>query len=262
MEIYVKNLEGKKMWVAEGEDEVILEFERVFEFGDVMVFSTSEPYVTLSIDPYLVESCCFIPRGRFEYVIPFGEKRKAYHPEAFTGPFHRVYMAKTGPDLLRTRRNLALNSLDKRDIATCFPHTDANVMTRDESVFESRNAIDGVKDNQGHGGYPFQSWGGGLRDDLEFSLFFGRPVEIDEVRLTLRADKKNDHDIHWGTGYLVFSDNSEKPIQMTGTTDAQSFSLLPKVVTGLSLNRLTREVSKSFSALSQIEVYGRDIIDL
>ncbi len=72
----------------------------------------------------------------------------------------QLQLKKTDESVLKARRNIALNGIDKRDVPTCFPHSNANIMTRDESVFESRNAIDGYKDNKGHGPFPFHSWGG------------------------------------------------------------------------------------------------------
>ncbi len=101
--------------------------------------------------------------------------------------------------------------------------------------------------------------GAGLRDDLEFEIDFGRIVEVDEIAVILRADYKDDHDINWESGNIVFSDGSQMPIEMTKTTDPQVFSFEPKKVSWVKLNKLQRELSSAYSALSQIEVFGKDI---
>lgn len=259
MRIYIKNIEGQKMVDVSGQFAVELTYHQPFELGDVIVFETDQPYVSINIDPTIKPVDVYIPGGRLEYAIPFGEKKKAYHPDCFQTGNQIISMVPTTEQVLEQRRNLAYNGIDKRDVATCFPHSDANVMTRDESVFESRNAIDGCLKNQGHGAFPYQSWGGGLRDDLEFRLFFGRVVEIDQIDLLLRADYVDDHDIHWHSAVIVFSDGTEMPITMIKTVEMQSFSFPARQVEWIKLTQLRREVSASFSALSQIEVYGKDV---
>lgn len=260
MRIYVKDINGQKLMDVQTEGNVALTLDRIYEVGDVVVFETSNPYVTIHVDDHVMDSHVFIPKGRLEYAIPFGEKKKAYHPEAFAGEKHLITIAETSEDILTSRRNIALNGLDKRDVATCYPHSDANIMTRDESVFESRNAIDGYKATEGHGKFPYHSWGGGLRDDLELEIDFGRIVSIDEIVLYLRADYVDDHDINWESAVIEFSDGSEMPIQMVKTTSPQSYGFDTKQVCWIKLTKLKREVSSAYSALSQIEVFGVDNI--
>ena len=67
-----------------------------------------------------------------------------------------------------------------------FPHAYANFVTREEPCFYARNAIDGVINNQGHGNYPFHSWAGGARNDLEYTLDFGKEVEFDKLKQVLK----------------------------------------------------------------------------
>lgn len=262
MRIYIKNLNGEKVVDVTGDVSVDINYDQDFKLGDVIVFETDTPYVTITLDEHIVKSNVFIPKGRLEYAIPFGEKLKAYHPEAFVGNKHDIKMSVTASEVLNTRRNIALNGIDKRDVVTCFPHTDANVMTRDESVFESRNAIDGYCDNKGHGQFPYHSWGGGLRDDLVFEIDFGRVVEIDQISIILRADYDGDHDINWHTGNISFSDGSEMPISMIKTTDVQDYTFEPRRIQWIRFNQLKREVSSAYSALSQLEVYGKDLVNI
>ena len=91
-----------------------------------------------------------------------------------------------------------------------FPHASANFVTREDPCFYERNAIDGVMNNQGHGAYPYHSWAGGARNDLEFFLDFGRDVEIDKLVFFLRADFV--HDAKTGIPHLSLQQNPDIPL--------------------------------------------------
>ncbi|SHH45151.1 hypothetical protein [Clostridium grantii] len=257
MRLLLKNKENEILFQSDGEN-VSLNFKREYVEGDKLVFDLEkELYAYVNIDKTLKESMVYAPEGFFEYSIPFSEKKRAYHPEAFAGENHIITLRKVSNEDIHTRRNLAMNTLDLRKEINYFPHSDANIVTRDESVFESRNAIDGVCETSGHGNYPYQSWGGGLRDDLAFYLYFGRKVKIDEIRLYLRADYINDHDINWYSGTFTFSNGTIMDITMEKTTDYQSYKFDEIEIDSLKFSSLKRELSAAFSALIQIEVYGR-----
>ena len=259
MKILIKNEQNEVLISKEGDEKITLGYNQAYNDGDKIVFESDDfKFVKIEVDSHIVESVVYLPEGLLEYAIPVGEKKEAYHPETFTGSQHEIKMCVAGDETIKERRNLALNGLDKRGDSTCFPHSDANIVTRDEPWFESRNAIDGYKDTKGHGPFPFQSWGGGLRDDLEFRLYFGREVLIDEVIIYLRADYKDDHDINWESGIIEFSDGTTLPIKMIKTIEGQSFTFGPKKVTWIKLNHLRREISAAFSALIQIEVFGKE----
>ncbi len=245
---------------SKGHESCELIYEKEYPEGAYYVIETKEKYLKVDIDEHIHPSIIYIPDGRMVYKIPEGEKLTAYHPEAFKGSYHHVHILAVTKQELKERRNIALNGYDIRNAKGYYPHSDANVMTRDEAVFESRNAIDGYLDNKGHGAFPYQSWGGGLRDDLEFELYFGRTVVIDEVIITLRADYVDDHDIHWESAVIEFSDSDRLAINMIKTTEPQSFKFEAKEVEWIKLNHLQREISSAFSALSQIQVMGKDII--
>ena len=42
-------------------------------------------------------------------------------------------------------------------------------------------AFDGVLVNKGHGNFPYHSWAGGARDDLEYYVDFGTEVEVEKL---------------------------------------------------------------------------------
>ncbi len=257
MKIMISNMEHKNLAQITGDDHLKLIYEDSYNKGDYITFEAeANEFVNIHVDPNIAESVVYLPEGKMSYSIPFDQAAAAYHPETFIGSSHMITMTKVNDDVLSTRRNLALNGLDKRGDINYYPHTDANIVTRDEPWFESRNAVDGFKDTKGHGPFPFQSWGGGLRDDLEFRLFFGREVIVDEIIIYLRADYKDDHDINWESGVIEFSDGYTMPIKMTKTVEGQSFKIEKRKVSWIKLHHLRREISAAFSALIQIEVFG------
>lgn len=262
MKIELTNRLSEHIASAEGGDVVTLNINKAYGFEDILKFETKpESFVEITIDPHIVPSIVYTPTGVLEYQIPVNAKTKAYHPETFQGDSHTITMKTVSSDYLKTRRNLALNGLDKRWDTGYFPHASANVVTRDEPWFEAKNAIDGCLEREGHGSYPYQSWGGGLRDDLEFSLDFGRPVVVDEIVIYLRADYVDDHDINWESGVIEMSNGFVLDINMTKSSEGQSFTFPPQTITSFKFNQLKREISAAFSALTQIEVYGVEVND-
>ncbi|QEN04296.1 hypothetical protein EW093_06130 [Thiospirochaeta perfilievii] len=243
-----------------GNTEALLTLNSPFGFEDeIHIKTTPKSFVTIELDKYIKPATIYTISGNIKYVIPVNWKLKAYHPDAFTQEDIAIKVSIPSNNFINSRRNLAFNSLDKRWDTGYFPHASANVVTRDEPWFEAKNAIDGVINQDGHGVYPYHSWGGGLREDLEFTLEFGRTVVIDEIRLYLRADFKDNHDIHWESGVLEFSDGHEMSVKMTGTKEADCITFEPRKVTWIKLHHLKREISAAFSALTQIEVFGNEV---
>lgn len=257
MKITLTDRLGKELLVSSGDEQVVLDIDGAYGFEDILTFET-EPnsFVNIDIDPQIKNSTIYTPNGIITYQIPVNMKLKAYHPEAFQGDKHCITMTKVSLDSLKDRRNLAINGLDLRWETGYYPHAEANVVTRDEPWFEAKNAIDGYFVRDGHGAWPYQSWGGGLREDLEFWIEFGREVTIDEVVIYFRADMVNDHDINWETGVLEFSNGHSLDLDMALSEEGQSFKFEPQTVTSIKLTNLKREVSAAFTALSQIEVFG------
>lgn len=261
MKVEIKNIKDEVLISAEGDREVSLTYCQQYLEGDKITFELGDnKFVFVNIGEHVAESLIYAPDYSFDYSIPFGEKLVAYHQEAFKGNNHKITVRAASEDEIKAYRNLALNGLDKHQKINYYPHAYANVVTRNEACFEPRNAIDGCIDNSSHGDYPYQSWGGGLRDDLEFTLFFGRDVEVDKIVLYLRADYANDHDTNWETGEFEFSDGSRLPISMIKTAEPQAYSFAPKKVNWVKLTKIRRPVSSAFAALTEIEVYGRELI--
>lgn len=258
MKVQIENIEGQVLVSVEGEQETTLVYNDYYAEGDKITFELDNlKYVFVNIGEHVVESLIYVPESKFEYGIPFGDKLVAYHDEAFKGDSHKITVRVPSEEELSQYRNLALNGLDKYAKVNYYPHADANVVTRNEVCFEPRNAIDGCVDNSSHGNYPYHSWGGGLRDDLEFTIDFGRDIEVDKIVIYLRADYFNNHDTNWETGVFEFSDGSRMPISMVKTPDPQVYSFDAKKISSVKLTEIRRPTSDQYAALTQIEVYGK-----
>ena len=253
---------GECKFKAFGE-EIDVHYSGAYEVGDKWRIELDYcEFVKMKLDPTLEESIVYVPDGIFEFPIPFERVRRAcYAPGAFSGDDHRVYCAEPTEAEIYGERCISLNSHDMHNVPKYFPHAVANFVTREDPCFFERNAIDGVTDNIGHGCYPYHSWGGGLREDLEFWVEFGMEVEVSKVTVHLRADFP--HDTYWKEAELEFSDKSTVHIDLIGTKEGQTFEFEPKKteyvkLTGFKQQRL-EDGSLSFAALSQLSVYGNYI---
>ena len=219
-------------------------------------------FVKIRLDPTLAESIVYVPDGIFEYLVPFGKERKAgYAPEAFDGDCHRITVSEPSEAEIYGERLISLNSHDRHNIPKYYPHAVANFVTREDPSFFERNAIDGVIDNSSHGVYPYHSWGGGLREDLEFEVRFGTEVLVNGVTLFLRADFP--HDTYWKELEVEFSDGTRVPAKLEGVAEGQKVTFEPKTteyvkLTGFRQQRVEGD-KLSFAALTQIEIYGNYI---
>ncbi len=129
--------------------------------------------------------------------------------------------------------------------------------TRNEACFCARNVIDGMRHTASHGAWPYQSWGIGAREDAWCLLEFGRPVDIDAMALTLRAEIP--HDAYWVSGLDVLSDGTEVANGLQKTGERQHIPLGRHQVTWMRLERMQKSDDPSaFPALIEWEVFGRD----
>ena len=244
-------------------NEIDERFDRLYEQGDKFRVDLSDTtFMKISLDENLPESIVYVPDGSFEFVIPFGYERKAcYAPCTFDGVSHRVRVSEPTEAEVYGDRMISLNTHDRHNVPKYYPHAVANFVTREEPCFFERNAIDGVTENHSHGSYPYHSWGGGLREDLEFTVHFGMPVEVNEIVIHLRADFP--HDTYWKEADLVFGDGTVQHIHLEKTDAGQSFAF-PAIRTesvklcGFVQQRL-EDGSLSFAALSHFAVNGHYI---
>ncbi len=251
-------------------------FKGELKEGDKIRVSLSNcDFIAVKLDETLAESIVWVPNKSFDFPIPTAHQLKmGYHPDAFKGDTHVIKVREPEDEEIYGYRNIALNSHDRHAQVKSYPHASANFVTREDPCFYERNAIDGVMNNQGHGPYPYHSWAGGARNDIEFFLNFGRDVEIDKLVFFLRADFAHDpktdipHDSYWKSIDIEFSDgeviHGEFELDNTDlnpkNSEGKVIAFEKKTTRSIRLFNFT-QVSEvlSFAALSQIEVYGNII---
>lgn len=247
-----KNLLGTS---GESGDGVALVYSPSYKKGDYIVLSVDEPGLyDIQLDESLGKHTVYI-KETTTYAVPTEELQKTcFPPQAFCGEKHLLILAKSNKK--GVYRNLALNPYDNHHTHGTFPHATASVETRNEMVFAARNAIDGVLENREHGKYPYASWGVNQDPTAELIIEFGRPVTVDKVRITLRADWP--HDSWWKEATLTFNDGETLVCTLKKDPRPQSFSMKEKTITSIKIEKLIKGDDALFAALIQLEVFGRD----
>ena len=288
LKIEQRNSSGELSAAATGTNSTVLEIPS-YAPGDKLVFYTDAKYVWIKLHETVAEAILYIPDGKFVFSIPEGEALRGFAPGIFQGA-QKVSMRTASEEEKQTYRNLCLNPLDyrlpsevvdpdapewsnptdsqaiKNNEITAFPHAYANRVTRNEGCFYARNAIDGLATPNGHGDYPYHSWGGAVHEDLTLAVYFGRPVRADKLVLCLRSDYQTDaegreHDTYWHTALIELSDGFSTEIHPQKSAESQVFDLGNHITTWLKLSRLDplqHEGSLNFAALNQIELWGKE----
>ena len=266
---------GKERFSAKGERINVVYNGLLSEGSKIKMRVDGGNVIAVKLDPTLQESLLYLPNRTFTYTIPsVRELQMGYAPTAFQGETHTICAREVENEEFYAMRNIALNSHDLRLKTGGFPHAWANFVTREEPCFYERNAIDGEKNNQGHGSYPYHSWAGGARNDLEYTLDFGREVAVEKLVFYLRADFQHDcngvpHDSYWKSIDVQFDDGEI----VQGAFVLDNTDLNPENEKGqevvLEKSKTTRKIKLcnftqvtevlGFAALTQIEVYGRYI---
>ncbi|HEY0796912.1 MAG TPA: discoidin domain-containing protein [Acidisarcina sp.] len=247
--------------------QAVLSFDREYQPGDRIVFH-GEPRMAVQVDETIPECLIYIPasaQGSFSYEIPYGREEKqtgsAYAPESFAGNSHRVTARELTAKETKGYRNLALNPCDvprPEDAAIeFFPHASSNSVSRGLYDFEARNAIDGATKNGHHGVWPYQSWGPQLRTDIWWKVDFGRPVELDKIRVMVRADFP--HDSYWKSADVEFSDGSKVPLQIASSAEFQDFKFSKRRVSWMRIINVVPVDPARWCAFIEVEAWGHDI---
>lgn len=251
--------DGSAKAEVSGDDEINLVYRGEYALGDMVRLTTSTPgHLILGFDAAISPALLFMSATEFHYPVPLGQLGMTISPVAFTGIMHRLYARQATQAEIAAKRNLACNPLDGHGNAVLYPHASANVETRGEAAFAARNAIDGEKANSDHGKWPFTSWGINQDPAAALTIEFGRIVEVDELKIYLRADFP--HDAWWKMGTVTFSDGETTRLSLSKSSAAQCFSMPPRHVEWLKLHDLIKADDPSpFPALTQIEVWGREV---
>ena len=260
IKLKVLNQQGNELYISSAEERINSIYNFEYNDGDWMIIDCDKKggFYKIQLEDTMLESIVYIPGSFFMYTIPAKDQRKNYSPKSFYGDCHLIRVEEASDEEVYQRRNLAFNPYDQHENNSFFPHSSANVETRNECVFASRNAIDGYFYNESHGSFPFQSWGINKNPNAEFKIDFGREVLVDEIVLTLRADFP--HDNYWKTATLAFSDGSELVMQLNKTSERQSLRFESKRVRTIILKNLIKgEELSDFPALTQFEAWGYEI---
>lgn len=248
-----------QLFEASGDEMAVLAIKDYeYQLGDRIVVETAseDQYFVIQLDETMPPSMIFLPQAQWQYQIPLAPAaRKASVETSFLSKRHHIMVRKAHPFEITNYQNLSFNLHDQKEASGAYPHAYANVETRDDAVFFAKNAIDGKYGNLSHGSYPFASWGINQQKDAALTIEFGRVVEIDWVRLLLRADYP--HDSYWTEVTLEFSDGEELIVPTTNAVTFQDIKFTPKQTTRITLKNLIKaEDSSPFPALTQIEVFG------
>lgn len=242
---------------ALGKKEVNLVYENEYQEGDYFLIEAEDVncFYYMQLDDAKGQSLVYLT-GNVKYEIPFGEKTANLSPKVFQGMKHLLSIRKALEEENGNYRILSENVWDQHGVVNCYPHASANVETRGETVFAALNAIDGVTISDSHGMWPYQSWGINRREDAQWKLEFGRPVEIDRLMIYTRADFP--HDNWWERATVTFSDGSKEVFELKKGGEAQEFKIHKENIEWLTLDELIKADDPSpFPALTQFRVYGR-----
>lgn len=204
------------------------------------------------------ESIVYLKNGKMEYKLPEKETDIRAFPKDLYNKDLNYFSLRTVEDkIAKGYRNIALNPVAQKDDNGSYPYAYANIETRGESTFFACNAIDGYIATDGHGPFPYQSWGINRDPNAKMCIDFGREVEIDKVVFFLRADYP--HDSFWEKVTLEF-DNEELTFNTTNSSEAQVFNIKKIKTTKVILKNLIKHKDKSpFPALIELELYGKYI---
>lgn len=266
MQIAVITAQGTACQVL-GSDDLTMVYQAQYQPGDKLRFTVDQvpAFYVIRVDGAMDEAYVYLTQDTVDYPIPFDPEnpmnltRISYSPGSFIGQLHYITLRRARPEETKNYRNLAKNVMDQHDDVGCYPHVHANAETKGPiaPLFAARNAIDGVLANSCHYPWPFQSWGIDQREDAEITVEFGRPVDLEELRLTTRADFP--HDSWWTQGTVSFSDGTSEVVELGKRAEPQSFPIKRQGITWLKVGQLIKADDPSpFPALTQIEAFGRN----
>ena len=171
IQLEIINKVGSVLFCEKGETIDVLYNDEYQEGDKIVIHKNGSEYLALKLDDTLAESIIFTSSPKVEFEIPWGVLKRGYDEKAFSGNSHKIVAYEPSDEVKYGTRLISLNSHDKRGQKRYFPHAYANLVTREQVSFFERNAIVGVCDNSNHGDYPYHSWAGGAREDLEYLIF-------------------------------------------------------------------------------------------
>lgn len=268
-------------------------YNGTLQAGDIIEISSDYAYIAVNLFDALGESIVYSPSGRFTFQVPPTGAQGIYPNGCFSGNAH-TFTARVATDAEIASgegRNLAVNPYDYMYVdeqndqtkaslggdllnsaaetqgeVSVYPHAYANRVTRGEAQFYARNAIDGSLTSDGHGEYPYQSWGYDQKSDAEFVVYFGREVVLSEIAFVLRADFSGvkEHDTYWQNVTVEFSDGTSQTVSFEKSGSKQSFSLdniTTESVRIKNINAFRNSNSEGYAALTEFEAIGTETVE-
>ena len=260
----LKNKVGEVISERSHQTETYLAFkEYIYQSGDYIELTLEKVpmFVWVQVDEALAPSLIYLTDKTWKYEVVVDKTlKRAFSPKLFSGERHYIMAKMASLQDIKTYRNLAINPHDQKEPTGAYPHAYANVETRNDSTFFARNAIDGMIANENHGSFPYQSWGINQQKDAQITIDFGRTVKINKIALVLRGDYP--HDSYWKEVTVSFSSDEEIIIYPTNKLDRQIFNFKEIETSLVTLKNLIKYEDESpFPALTQVEVYGNEILN-
>ncbi len=252
--------------VVESSTTGTLRLRRKYAKGDKVVVAGAK-HLAVKVDEHFAEIFLYCPGGRAEYPIPLWQKGKyakkfPHPPKAFQGETHVITARAATAAEVAAYRNVACNPMDPRGKSAMFPHATSNSEWGEAGVFAARNAIDGFVETTGdHHSWPRQSWGpylpGGKHPELEFTIEFGRTVEIDKLVVVVRHNVRQNN--HWKRATVEFSDGGSETIDIAFNGERQEFKIAKRRVDSLKFVKLVSDKPGKYAAFVEVEAWGRDV---
>ncbi|MBE7088260.1 MAG: hypothetical protein E7370_01865 [Clostridiales bacterium] len=270
---------GKNL-IASGIDEVEV---NGLQAGNLIYLQSDYCWIKVNLCEALGTALVYSPTGEFVFEVP--SNLANYDSQAFASAT-KIQASVATEEEISANRNLAVNpydfmySLEKNDPSlsqapvdsvsveegeVCvYPHAYANRVTRNEAGFYARNAIDGLVESQGHGNFPYQSWGYDQKADAEFIVYFGREVSLNKLAFVLRADYSGspEHDTYWESVTAQFSDGTEQQISLNKSGDKQEVEIDEVKTSFVRIKNIVAKQngnSQMYAALTELEAYGSEI---
>lgn len=251
---------------ATGETAVELNVTRAYKEGDKITVTLPEGqhYLAFCLAKDIVEeTILYLPDSVFTFT---AQNMTMSYPSDLTQKKCTITARIPTVEELTASRNLACNPADLEKAKNVFPHaTTTSVHDKTNETnrlhFEARNAIDGFTQNNGHGGFPVQSWGPAstMRKSDHFTVNFGRDVNLTEIVIYIRADFP--HDTYWDSCTVTFSDGSTQVLSLKKTGNAQTFTLeVPVTTSSVKFNNFTKVAGSDWASWMEVELIGSDII--
>lgn len=258
----IMNKKEEILALSNGSDCINLLYEKEYNEGDSICLALSNEdessfvpgYFWIQLDDAIGRALVYLT-GSLTYMIPFGEKRRSLSPRAFYGTHHLISIQTASEYESASYHNLAYNPYDCHESLHMYPHAEANVETRGESVFAARNAIDGITANSSHGDWPYTSWGINRQDNALIKIDFGNKITADRILLYTRADFP--HDNWWTQLLLTFSDSDSMTIHLKKSSAPHEITFPQKQFSWIQMSNMKKSDDPSpFPALTQLEVFG------